>query len=82
MQEHAGCYDAGLTRDPTLAGRIEIRFTIAPDGSVSAATVSTNTLSDEAVGKCTAKAFARWTFPKPSDGGVVQVIFPLSLEPG
>jgi outer membrane biosynthesis protein TonB len=76
------CYNQGLTRDPALAGKVSIQFTIAASGKVSVATVADSTLSDENVANCIAKAVKRWTFPKPTGGGVVVVTYPFVLEPG
>jgi hypothetical protein len=76
------CYNQGLVRDPTLAGKVSIQFTIGASGSVAVATVADSTLSDEKVASCIAKAVKRWTFPKPTGGGAVVVTYPFVLEPG
>jgi hypothetical protein len=84
INEVRECYDKGLGRDPTLAGDVSIQATIGAEGKVSAATVAADgtTLTDAAVGKCIAKAFKGWTFPKPSDGGKVELTYPFALAPG
>jgi hypothetical protein len=76
------CYNQGLARDPTLAGKVSINFTIGPTGSVPVTMVANSTIKDEAVSNCIAKAVKRWTFPKPIGGGVVVVTYPFVLEPG
>ena len=76
------CYNQGLVRDPELSGKVSIQFTIGASGSVASATVADSTLSDENVANCIAKAVKRWTFPKPTGGGVVAVTYPFVLEPG
>ncbi len=76
------CYNQGLVRDPALKGRVSISFTISAAGKVSASEVDRDTLSDDKVGKCIAKAVKRWKFPKPIGGGIVQVTYPFVLEPG
>jgi|GEM_PF-1736681 len=76
------CYNKGLTKDPALKGRVAVQFTIGATGKVSAAEVSSTTLSDEDVADCIAKAVKRWKFPKPSGGGNVVVTYPFVLEPG
>jgi hypothetical protein len=76
------CYNQGLAKDPSLKGRVAVQFAISPSGSVSTTKVTDNTLADEAVGDCIAKAVKRWTFPKPEGGGVVLVTYPFVLEPG
>ncbi len=76
------CYNQGLTKDPALEGRVTVDFTIASTGKVSASSVSAETLGDEDVGKCIAKAVKRWKFPKPTGGGTVNVAYPFVLSPG
>jgi hypothetical protein len=75
------CYNQGLARDPSLGGRVAIKFTINADGKVPAAVVRETTLKDAAVGNCIAQAVRRWTFPKPKDGSVI-VDYPFVLEAG
>ncbi len=88
VRRHAGevrsCYQAQLTQNPFLAGRVTIEATVGPSGAVQAASVSTSTLGNAAAEDCIAAAFRRWTFVAPSDGGVAVVRFPfmLSIEPG
>ena len=82
IDEVRGCYNPGLARDPSLAGRVALQFTIGPTGSVTTAVVKSSTLSDAAVGECIARAMMRWTFPAPEGGGNVVVTYPFVLEPG
>src|SRR5262245_13085125 len=39
------CYDEGLVADPALAGRVEVRFVIGPDGNVIEASLTSSELS-------------------------------------
>lgn len=76
------CYNGGLSRNPRLAGRVSVDFQILDSGKVASSSIgSTTTLPDEAVVNCIAKAIARWTFPKPEGGGVVDVSYPFDLSP-
>jgi hypothetical protein len=75
------CYEAGLARDPKLAGRVGIRFVIARDGKVSSTRVADCTLPDCSVAQCVRDEFKSLTFPEP-EGGIVTVVYPLMLEPG
>lgn len=76
------CYNQGLARDPDMAGRVAVQFTITDAGKVSDSDVADTTLDDEDVEKCIAKAVKRWKFPKPASGGTVVVKYPFVLEPG
>ncbi|MGB1016510.1 MAG: AgmX/PglI C-terminal domain-containing protein, partial [Nannocystaceae bacterium] len=57
------CYNEGLTRDPELAGRIVVGFTIGADGNVVESKVAETTLGDSSVDTCIATAVGRWKFP-------------------
>ncbi len=81
INEVRSCYNQGLSRDPSLQGRVVIQFTIA-DGKVPAAVVQNSTLKDQAVGNCVAKAMRRWKFPKSQDGKNVLVTYPFLFSPG
>ena len=49
-----------------------------PTGDVVTVDIETSPLPE--VGKCIAKATKGWTFPKPGDGGEVQVRFPFEVK--
>jgi TonB family protein len=82
INEVRSCYNGGLSKDATLAGKVTIEFTIAADGSVDASKVADSELPDAKVGECIAKAVKKWVFPKPTGGGQVSVLYPFILEPG
>jgi hypothetical protein len=42
--------------------------------------VQQSTLGDDTVEQCIAQAIERWTFPKPSGGGIVIVSYPFVLK--
>jgi len=75
------CYVKGLARDPTLRGKVVIRFTIAPSGKVVASKVQTSTLGNRQVAACIARAVGRWRFRRPAGGGVVIATYPFVLRP-
>ena len=82
INEVRHCYNQGLARDPNLKGRINIQFTVTPEGKVRAAAVLEDTLADKTVGTCISAAVLRWTFPKPAGGADVIISYPFVLEPG
>jgi hypothetical protein len=81
INEVRSCYNAGLTKNPNLEGRVLIKFTILPTGKVSGAMVEENTTKVSAVGDCIAKAVKRWSFPKVSKGTAI-VTYPFRLTAG
>lgn len=75
------CYQRELTKDPSLAGRVTMKFTIAADGTVSAAEVSSSTLANAATEQCLVHRFYAMTFPVQSGGGEMIVNYPLIFSP-
>ncbi len=74
------CYEKQLKKDPKLAGKVKVQFTIEQSGRVGKAKVIQNTTGDTAVGRCITSKIRRWRFPKPN-GGSVTVAFPFVFAP-
>lgn len=70
------CYESELSKSPELAGKVTMRWVIAPDGAVAAAEVSESTLGSAAVERCMADRIRRWQFPVPENAGETIVNFP------
>jgi TonB family protein len=70
------CYEVVLQEKRSLAGKVAVAWTIAPDGSVQSATVTDDTMGDPRVAECVVARVLRWTFPEPVGGGSVNVTFP------
>jgi TonB family protein len=75
------CYERELRRNPTLAGKVTVEFTIQPRGNVTGVKVVANTTGDNAVGKCVANAVARFRFNPGPDGGSVTFSYPFVFAP-
>jgi hypothetical protein len=76
------CYEAALRSDPSLAGRVVVRFEIAEDGTArnvrdggSDASLPPTLLA------CIRRQFAGRRFPFPTNGHV-SVVYPIILSPG
>ncbi len=76
MNQIRYCYQRELQKNPSLAGKVVMRFTIGVDGKVPKATTKTSTLSNSAVERCIEGRFRRMTFPPPTGGGIVMVTYP------
>jgi hypothetical protein len=74
-----GCYERALPRDPTLGGRLAVRFTVAGSGKVSSAQIVGNELGPQ-VGQCVAGVFKRLRFPEPQ-GGAARFEHPFHFTP-
>src|SRR5690606_5556264 len=79
INEVRSCYNAGLTRNPNLDGRVTIQFSIVGNGKVASSVVQENTTKDKQVGDCIAKAVKRWQFPRVGKGGTALVSYPFRL---
>ena len=73
-----GCYERALLSNPALSGKVELHFTIAPDGRTSDVSVD-GALDSPAVRACIAEDLAQWEFPAVPDGGNTRVNYPLTL---
>lgn len=73
------CYQQGLARNPSLEGRIPVRFVIGRDGAVSNVSAGGD-LPDGAVRSCVQSAFYGLSFPPPDDG-IVTVTYPIMFSP-
>ena len=72
------CYEKRLLGAPGLAGKTQAQFTIAPDGTVSAATASG---FDADVDACVANVIqTQMKFPAPPGGGSVNVNYPFVFK--
>jgi outer membrane biosynthesis protein TonB len=67
-------------KNAQLAGRVVVRFTIGPDGTVVQASDHGSTLPDAAVVHDVVGAFLAMAFPSPEHGPVV-VTLALHFEP-
>lgn len=74
------CYEQGLQRNPSLEGRVTVRWIIDGTGRVQAAALASSSVSNEPVEACIVNAVRRWTFPAPEGGGAVGVSYPFLLQ--
>jgi len=76
------CYQRELTKDPTLAGKVTVKFTIIGDGTVSAAMTKASSMQSPAVESCLNRVMMTLPFPEPNGGGLVLVSYPFVFSPG
>ena len=75
------CYQRELAKNPALGGKIVVKFTIAPDGSVRQANVKSSSMNSAPVQNCIVGRFMRMQFPEPKGGGIVIVSYPFLFSP-
>jgi TonB family protein len=85
IQEHQSeikyCYEVQLNRNPSLAGKVTVLFTIDGSGTVIDSQVSETTLHNAETEKCMLAKIRRWKFPEPAGNGIVKVNFPWIFKP-
>jgi len=85
IQEHQSeikyCYEVQLNRNPSLAGKVTVLFTIDGTGTVVDGQVSETTLNNADTEKCMLAKIRRWKFPEPAGNGIVKVNFPWIFKP-
>jgi len=74
------CYAAGLRTNPSLGGRVAVKFIIDRQGGVSVANDSGSDMPDATVRQCVVQTFYSISFPAP-ENGTVQVTYPLIFSP-
>jgi hypothetical protein len=76
-----GCYERALRNNPTLSGRLTVRFTIGTSGRVTGAPSTSGLSVAPDVGACVVNRVRGLVFPAP-EGGAVEFSFPFNFAPG
>ncbi len=74
------CYEKELKRNPSLKGKVVVRFSITPAGRTSEIDIEENTLGNEAVSSCIRTVIRGWVFPFKPEGDT-SVAFPFVFAP-
>jgi hypothetical protein len=77
----AACYERALKQQPTLAGKLVIRFSLAAAGTVTAVEIDDDTLGSPDVASCIRATVLRWRFPALAEGAA-ELSFPFVFQPG
>jgi hypothetical protein len=75
------CYESGLKNNPTLQGRVAVKFVIDRKGAVALTADGGSDLPDGGVVSCVVRGFGNLSFPEP-EGGMVTVVYPIMFAPG
>jgi pSer/pThr/pTyr-binding forkhead associated (FHA) protein len=75
LNEVHACYERALLKNPGLAGKVVLEWTIGASGRVVAAKTKSSSLSNAAVESCILTNLKGWNFPAPK-GGVVIITYP------
>ncbi len=80
MAEVRYCYESSMIRNPDLAGKLVLDFTIGPQGSVTSASVKESSLLDPRLDDCILRRLTKWAFPKPKGNVSVAVSYPFIFK--
>jgi len=75
------CYERALKVNSQVQGKVAIRFTIGPAGTVTEISVSENSTGDSQIGACITEKVRTWPFPPPDEGSVT-FVYPFMLTSG
>ncbi len=75
------CYESELRKNPSLAGKVTVTFTIQERGNVTDARASENTTGSPAVADCVTRAISRFRFNPGPAGGSVTFRYPFVFQP-
>ena len=74
------CYERELKRNPTLRGKVLVRFSINSRGRVGDIEIEENTLGNDAVAACITSVIRSWVFPFRPESDV-PVAYPFVFAP-
>lgn len=74
------CYETGLKAKPNLKGRVDMRFIIERDGTVSDVNNAGSDLPDPDAIACIVSVYRSMCFPPPV-GGTITVVYPIQFTP-
>ena len=75
------CYEQGLRRNPALAGKVTVEFTIQQVGSLTGVKAKENTLGDADVAACIVARISSIRFNPGPEGGSVAFSYPFVFAP-
>ena len=75
------CYESELRKNPSLAGKVTVTFTIQERGNVTDARASENTTGSPSVAQCVTRTISRFRFNPGPSGGSVTFRYPFVFQP-
>jgi len=75
------CFENELIRNPKLGGRIQVKWIITGNGSVSGAQLASTTMNNAKVESCIVSRVRGWQFPPPKGGGIATITYPFVFRP-
>ena len=79
LSEVRYCYESAMVRNPGLEGKVQVHFTIRPNGTVKSSDVTEGS-GEASLDTCITSHLMRWRFPKPRGGVEVGVTYPFIFK--
>ncbi len=79
--EVRNCYDREIARNPGLAGKVTLKWTIVEGGRVENVSTKENTTGSRSLSDCIAANLKGWKFPTPAQGSSADVEWPFVFKP-
>lgn len=73
-------YESWLKRDPKLSGRIKVKFTIMPGGTVTGAVIVQATTGNSRFNQNVLRYISNWDFAKCSPESALEIVLPFVFE--
>ena len=80
LSEIRYCHESAMLRNPKVAGKLTLRFSIDPSGQVESTETQSSTLGDADMSNCIIKHLKTWKFPKPRGASHVAVSYPFLFK--
>ena len=80
LAEIRRCYEKNLINDPSLNGKIQVEWTINPDGTVASVKTKFSSMKGGDVSGCIGGSIRSWQFPRPKGNGYVIVNYPFMFD--
>ena len=75
------CYESQLKQNPSLAGKVSVKYVVGSRGTVRSCGVEENSTKSKPLGTCICSEIIKWKFPKPRGGEDVTVNYPFTFSP-
>ena len=73
-------FEEWLKRDPSLSGRLTVKFVILPSGAVANVSIVKSTTGNGEFDEMVIRYIKRWKFPAVEGAGPVEVVYPFVFE--
>jgi len=75
------CYEREIARNPSLSGKVAMKWTIVSGGRVENVSVKDNTTGSRSLSDCIGGYLKDWKFPSPAEGSKADVEYPWIFKP-